>query len=163
VNGEPEGLVRAVVESAGLELVDVAFGPQGPRRVLRVTVDRDGGVDLDPIAQVSERISRRLDLEGFAPGPYSLEVSSPGLERPLRRPGDFARSVGERVKVKLTGAADGGRVVTGRILAAGEDEVRVDAGDGERAIRYDEISSARTVFDWPAAGQRAAAAKGVKR
>src|SRR5919106_3538082 len=86
---ELEAVVRPVVEAAGLELVDVTFRREAGRRILRVTVDREGGVDLGAISLVSERISRRLDVEGFEPGPYSLEVSSPGVERPLRRPADF--------------------------------------------------------------------------
>ena len=69
-----DGLVRTVVESAGLELVEVSFGREPGRRVLRVSVDRDGGVDLDAIAEVNRSLARRLDLEGFDPGPYSLEV-----------------------------------------------------------------------------------------
>jgi hypothetical protein len=81
-----EALVAPVVEAAGLNLVDVDMGREGKRRVLRVTVDREGGLDLDTIAEVSERVSRRLDLEGFDPGPYSLEVSSPGVERPRPPP-----------------------------------------------------------------------------
>ncbi len=83
---EAETLVRPVIEGAGLELVEVAFRRESGRRVLRVVVDRDGGVDLDTIADLSEKVSRRLDLEGFAPGPYALEVSSPGIERTLRTP-----------------------------------------------------------------------------
>ena len=97
-----EALLRPVVEAAGLELVDAAFTRENRRRVLRVTVDRDvaGGPDLDAIAEVSARISRRLDLEDFAPGPYTLEVSSPGVERPLRQPRDYERRVGDRVRVR---------------------------------------------------------------
>ena len=93
---EAEALVRPVIEGSGLELVDVAFRRESGRRVLRVVVDREGGVDLDTIAELAEKVSRRLDLEGFAPGPYALEVSSPGIERPLKLPRDFARRVGER-------------------------------------------------------------------
>ena len=102
---DAEELVRPVVEAAGLELVDVAFRRDSGRRVLRVTVDRPGGVDLDTISATSEKVSRRLDLEGFAPGPYALELSSPGLERPLKEPGDFRRRVGVRVKVKTVECA----------------------------------------------------------
>ena len=81
-----EALVGPVVESAGLELVDVSFRTEGGRRVVRVTVDREGGVDLDTISRTSEAISRRLDLEDAVAGSYALEVSSPGIERPLAFP-----------------------------------------------------------------------------
>ncbi|MBI4260991.1 MAG: ribosome maturation factor RimP, partial [Actinobacteria bacterium] len=145
---EVEALVRPVVESAGLELVEVGFRTEGGRRVLRVMVDRDGGVDLDTIARASERISRRLDLEDFAPGAYTLEVSSPGVERPLRSPGDFAGRVGEKVKVKTTEAVDGSRSHSGTLLAADDEGITVATESGERRIRHGEVASARTVFEW---------------
>ncbi|HSD48448.1 MAG TPA: ribosome maturation factor RimP, partial [Actinomycetota bacterium] len=108
-----EALVRPVVESSGLELWDVAFRGEGRRSVLRVSVDREGGVDLDTIADVSERLSRRLDLEDFGPRGYTLEVSSPGIERPLRTPWHFGRSVGQKVKVKTVAPIDGAKVQEG--------------------------------------------------
>ena len=145
---EVEALVRPVVESAGLELVEVSFRREGGRRILRVTVDRDGGVDLDAIASASQRISRRLDLEDFASGPYQLEVSSPGVERPLRQPRDFERRVGQKVKVRSSEAVEGFRTHTGLLLAADEDAITVDTEAGERRIPFDRIASARTVFEW---------------
>ncbi|HEV8571768.1 MAG TPA: ribosome maturation factor RimP [Actinomycetota bacterium] len=143
-----EQVVRPVVEAAGLELVDVAFGREGGRRVLRVTVDRDGGVDLDSIAEASERISRRLDVEDFDPGPYELQVSSPGVERLLRAAPDFARSVGERVRVRTAGRVEGARTHTGTLVSAGDREVTIATDGGDRTIEYEDIASARTVFDW---------------
>lgn len=138
-----EALVRPVVESDGLELVEVALGKESGRRVLRVTVDREGGLDLDTIALTSQKISRRLDLEGYSPGPYSLEVSTPGLERPLKTPRDFQRRVGDKVKVKVAGASH-----VGTLQAADERGVTVSADSGETVIAYAEILSARTVFEW---------------
>jgi ribosome maturation factor RimP len=149
-----EGAIRPVVESEGLELVEVSFGRGPDRGLLKVTVDRDGGVDLDTIGHVSERISRRLDLEGFDPGPYALEVSSPGLERPLRRPDEFEKRVGEKVKVKLARPVEGSRSVTGSIVEAGPREVRIATEDGERTVSFDDIASARTVFEWGAAPRK---------
>ena len=144
-----EGLVRSAVESAGLELVEVALHRGKGHQVLRVTVDREGGVDLDTIAQTSERISRRLDLEGFAPGPYALEVSSPGIERPLKEPRDFWRRLGETVKVKASWP-DGTQTLTGTLVAAGSDEIRIGTETGEHEVSYDAIVSARIVADWDA-------------
>ena len=143
-----EALVRPVVEQAGLELVDVAFLRESGHRVLRVTIDRDGGVDLDTISGTSERLSRRLDLEDELPGPYTLEVSSPGIERPLRTTRDFERRVGEKVKVKTSVPVDGSRTHSGTLTAASEDEVTVATDTGEHRITRKDISSARTVFDW---------------
>jgi len=143
-----EAVVAPVVEAAGLELVDVDLRHEGGRRVLRVTVDREQGVNLDAIAEVSERVSRRLDVEGFDPGPYALEVSSPGVERWLRRPSDYARRVGERVKVRTAEPVDGARTHTGTLVAAGEDEVTIATTAGERRVGYEDIVSAQVVVDW---------------
>ena len=143
-----EGVIGSVVEAAGLELVEVAFVREHGARILRVTVDREGGVDLEAIAQTSERVSRRLDLEGFESGPYSLEVSSPGLERPLRRPEDFARRVGEKVKVRVSHAVEGRRTFSGTIVGAGADHVKIATDGEERSVAFEHIVSARTVFEW---------------
>jgi ribosome maturation factor RimP len=147
-----EALVEPVVAAAGLELVDVTFRREGGGKILRVTIDRQGGVDLETIAEVSQRVSRRLDVEGFDPGPYSLEVSSPGVERPLRRPEDFSRRVGETVKVRTSEPVEGLVVHRGRLVAAGQDGVTIDTESGERTLAYGDIASARTVFEWGAPG-----------
>jgi ribosome maturation factor RimP len=140
---DAETLVRPVVEGAGLELVDVTFGRESGRRILRLTVDRDGGVDLDQISQISEKVSRRLDLEGFEPGPYALEVTTPGLERPLRTPGDFRRAIGERVRVRTADA-----VIEGPLRDADDDAITVAEPEGARVLRVADVRSARTVVDW---------------
>jgi ribosome maturation factor RimP len=142
---DAETLVRPVVEGAGLELVDVTFGREGGRRILRLTVDRDGGVDLDAISRISEKVSRRLDLEGFEPGPYSLEVTTPGLERPLRRPPEYRRAIGERVRVRV---ADG--AIEGDLVDADEERIRIAAAEGERVVPLADVASAKTVVDWDA-------------
>ena len=130
------------------ELVDVTFRREHGGKVLRVLIDREGGVDLEAISSVSERVSRRLDVEDFDPGPYSLEVSSPGLERPLRRPADFAKRIGEKVRVKTYEPVDGGRTHIGIIFSADDEQVTVATDAGERRLAYEIIASARTVFEW---------------
>ena len=162
-----EPVIKSVVEHDGLELVEVNFGMESGRRVLRVTIERpDGGLDLDAIAAESERISRRLDLEGFEPGPYSLDVSSPGLERPLRpqRPQDFIRRVGSRVKIRVAAAGERAETLTGTIAGADQQGVTVASGSGERRVSYADILRARTVFDWgDAKRQSNEAREGVNR
>jgi ribosome maturation factor RimP len=147
---EAETLIRPVIEGSGLELVDVAFRRESGRRVLRVVVDREGGVDVDTIAELAEKVSRRLDVEGFAPGPYALEVSSPGIERSLKLPRDFARRVGDNVKVKTTTPIEGRTNITGELVSADDDGIAVAAAGGELHVRYADIASARTVVDWDA-------------
>ena len=147
---EAETLIRPVIEGSGLELVDVAFRRESGRRVLRVVVDREGGVDVDTIAELAEKVSRRLDVEGFAPGPYALEVSSPGIERSLKLPRDFARRVGDNVKVKTTTPIEGRTNITGELVSADDDGIVIAAAGGELRVRHADIASARTVVDWDA-------------
>ena len=139
-----------MVEGAGLELVEVSYRRESGRPVLRVVVDRDGGVDLDTIAETSEKLSRRLDLEGFGRGSYHLEVSSPGIERPLKTPEHFRRFVGSNVKLKTAVLVDGQRVHQGLLLEADEQGASVEVQGTPRRIDYADLASARTVVDWDA-------------
>ena len=104
-----ETLVRPVVEGAGLELYEVVFRGESGRQILRVTVDRAGGVDLDTLGTVSEKLSRRLDLEDFGRGRYELEVSTPGIERPLKAPAHFrlaSQALGREITWQKTPEAE---------------------------------------------------------
>lgn len=158
---ELEEVIRSVVEADGLELVEASFGREGGRRVLRVTVDREGGVDLDAIARTSERLSRRLDATDAVPGPaYTLEVGSPGVERPLRSARDFRRHVGERVRVRTAQPVEGSRTHTGELVGADEEAVTVETDRGRVRVGYGEVTSARTVFEW---GSQARGAGGGRK
>ena len=144
-----EALVRPVVEAAGLELWEVTYRKEGGRMVLRIAVDREGGVDVDTLSATSERVSRRLDLEAFSPrAPYALEVTSPGLERTLREPRHFLRSVGRAARITTSGPVDGETVHEGPILRADDASVTLATPAGERVLPYDRIASARTTFAW---------------
>jgi ribosome maturation factor RimP len=142
-----------VVTELGLALYDVEVSGQGRGRVLRVLVDREGGVDLAAIADATQAISPLLDaepLDAVINGPYALEVSSPGLERPLRTPLHFTSAVGETVSVKTRAVDDhGARRVRGVIETADDTgfELLVDDGSHER-FAYDQVTQARTVFEW---------------
>jgi ribosome maturation factor RimP len=141
--------IEPVLATLGLEVFDVQLTGAGRASTVRVIVDRDGGVDLDAITAASERIQPALDDLG----PYALEVSSPGLERPLRRPEHFRRAVGETVSVKVRDADGEVRRLRGELVAADERGITVDAGDtnGGEHVEYDQIIKARTVFEWGAA------------
>lgn len=133
-------LIEPVLAAGGFELVDVQFA----RGALQVFVDRPGGIDLDAVAAVSTTVSQLLDEADPVPGAYTLEVSSPGLERPLRRPEHFRRFLGTTVAVKTRPKVEGERRLQGPLDAA-DDEGIVVAG---RRLRYDEVERARTVFEW---------------
>jgi ribosome maturation factor RimP len=143
--------VEAVVVAHGLELYDVELAGPNRSRSLRVLVDRDGGVDLETISGVSEALSRVLDtdpaLAPALPGRYTLEVSSPGLERRLRTPDHFRRAVGGTVSIK-TSTGDAGLRRRGRLVAADDDSVDVEFDTGREHLAYADVAQARTVFEW---------------
>lgn len=142
-------LLAPTVVGAGLELVDVEVRPG----LVRVTVDAaDGGAELDAISEVTRAVSVVLDAHDPMPGRrYTLEVSSPGVERPLRDPRHFARAVGEKVTLRTRTGGEGERRFTGTLTSA-DDTGFVLAGDGlgpeGRRFVYDDIDRARTVFEW---------------
>jgi ribosome maturation factor RimP len=137
-------LLRAHVEAAGCELYDVIWAPG----LLRVLVDREGGIDLNTITDLSQAFSRTLDTAepDPLPGRYTLEVSSPGLERQLRAPAHYRRFVGSLLNVKLTAAAagDGDRRLRAPLEAADDEGFTV----GGRRLSYDDVDLAMTVFEW---------------
>ena len=149
--------VRAVVEQplsdAGFELVDVER--KGP--VLALTVDRAGGVDLEAVTEATRLVNDLLDRHDLVGVKTTLEVSSPGIERPLRTPAHFKRFVGTEVAVKAKPGTGGERRLTGPLEVA-DDEGVVVAG---RRLAYADIDKARTVFVWPGreAGQKASPKK----
>ena len=116
-------LLTADVQAAGFDLEDVAVNRAGSRSVVRIVVDRDGGLDLDAVADVSRAISEVLDgHDGVLPGAYSLEVTSPGVDRPLTEPRHWRRNLGRLVIVTRAGTPD----LTGRVTAADDRSVTVD-------------------------------------
>jgi ribosome maturation factor RimP len=140
-------VVEPVVAAEGVELFDLEQA--GP--VLRVTIDHEGGVDIDAIARVTRAVSRSLDEHDPITGQYTLEVSSPGLERPLRTPAHFRWAVGRDVSVKTVPDHPAGRRLTGRLAAADDSGITLEPADrpGEPVtIAYRDIEKARTVFAW---------------
>jgi ribosome maturation factor RimP len=126
-----------------LELVDVQVARERGRTILRIAVDKGGGVTLDDCAEASELIGHVLEREDVMPGPYVLEVMSPGLDRPLKRPEDFRRSVGKRVLVKLQQPFEGRTAYSGILRRAGEDSIELDMGDELIEFKYDGLAAAR--------------------
>ena len=146
---EVRDLAEAVVARRSLDLWDVTIEGRPGASVFKVFVDAGGGVDLDTLAEVSEEISRGLDLRDPVPGRYTLEVSSPGLERTLKLPAHFSRSVGKKVIVKTRERlVNNSHRLEGVIASTDDDAVMLRTGSDEVAVRYDEIRAARTVFEW---------------
>ena len=144
-------LVAPLTESASVDLYDV----EHHGAVLRVLVDADDGIDLDAIARLSRSVSRALDEHDLIPGRYTLEVSSPGLERPLRTPEHFRGAAGSEVRVKTLASFDGPRRMTGILERVTDDGVDLRLTDGAVCwIAYEQLASARTVFEWGSGPQR---------
>jgi ribosome maturation factor RimP len=139
------GLVAPLVESADLALYDLELAGG----VLTVLVDAPGGAGIDAISRLARAVSRTLDEHDPIEGRYTLEVSSPGLERPLRTPAHFTGAVGSTVKVKTRPGVEGDRRVEGTVTAADDTSVTVRDVDGvDRTLVYDDIERARTTFQW---------------
>jgi ribosome maturation factor RimP len=137
-------LIDPIVADLGVDLFDLEFGGSQ----LRVTIDRPGGVDMEAVAATTRAISRMLDEADPIAGKFTLEVSSPGLERVLRTPEHYAWAVGQKVAVKTVPTFDGDRRVTGTIRRADDRVVVIATTDGEHEFGYDDIEKARTVFEW---------------
>lgn len=146
---EVKDLAEAVTRRRSLRLWDVEVGGRPGQSVLKVYVDAEGGVDLDTVAEVSEELSRGLDLRDPIPGRYTLEVSTPGLERTLKSSEHFRLSVGRAVVLKtINPLVDNSHRIDGEIASADDRGVVLKVGDDEVVVPYEEIKSARTVFEW---------------
>jgi ribosome maturation factor RimP len=142
-------LLVPLLEDRGLHLYDVELHGAS----LVVAVDGPSGVDLDTLGEATAAISRALDDADPIAGRYTLEVTSPGLERRLRTPEHFAAAVGETVSVRTLPGTPGARRVTGRLTVAGAEGIEladVAETDGPLHVAYGDIERARTVFAWGA-------------
>jgi ribosome maturation factor RimP len=139
-------LCQPVADDLGIELYDV----ERAGGILRVTVDQPGGIPLDKVAEATRRISRLLDEYDPLPGRYTLEVSSPGLERNLRTPAHFTWAIGRLTSIRTRHAGEDLRRFRAIVLSADDDgvEVRLEEGGDTRRFAYGEIDKARTVFEW---------------
>lgn len=132
-------LLGPVVSAAGLDLEDVVVRPAGRRLLVQVFVDKDGGVDLDDVARVSQDVSAKLDeSDALGDGPYTLEVGSPGVDRPLTLPRHWRRAVGRLVAVTLSS----GETFTGRLVALTGDDAQLDTDTGTRTIAIAAVTRA---------------------
>jgi ribosome maturation factor RimP len=133
-------LLRPPLADSGLDVEAVEISSAGRRRVVRVLVDKDGGVTLDDLAEATRVVGARLDdTDTLGERPYTLEVTSPGIDRPLTEPRHWRRNVGRLVSLTL---ADG-EVATGRILQADDATATVDVVGGPRQIGYAHVAKAR--------------------
>ena len=155
-------VLAPVVHAAGADLESVRISSAGRRRLLRVYVDADGGVGLDEIALISRELSARLDATGaMGEAPYTLEVSSPGVDRPLTQPRHWRRATGRLVKVTLVAAGQDGAAapvtppragrpaeVEGRVVTASDHGVTLEIGGERREFSYPELGPGRVQVEF---------------
>lgn len=143
-------LVTPIIKAGDFELVDVEYVKEGADFYLRVYADKPGGITIDDCVSISRALEERLDAEDRIKDAYILEVSSPGLTRPLKKEKDFARSIGKLVDVKLYRQVNNSKELTGVLMAYNEEEVQLMLDDGdaheELTINRKDISMIRLAF-----------------
>lgn len=136
------------LEAEGVELDDLDVRGSGNGRIVRITVDAPGGIGVDRIAQLSRGMSRLLDEDDSVSGSYTLEVSSPGLERRLRRPSHYQKAVGRELDVRTVEEIDGAQRHRGVLVELDDGALRLGVDGATRVIPIQSITQARTVFRW---------------
>ncbi len=141
-------LLEPVVTGLGYELVEIEYQPNPKHGVLRIFIDQPDGIQLDDCQEVSNQVSALLDVEDPIPGHYNLEVSSPGLDRPLNKVEDFERFTGEMVKIKTGMAIDGQRNFKGLLRGIEGDDITIEFDGKQVSLPLASIEKARLVPDF---------------
>ncbi len=145
-NEQLNELLRPVVESMGYELVGVEFHPNSVNALVRIYIDKPDGIELDDCVAVNEQVSGVLDVEDPIPSKYTLEISSPGLDRPLFNLADFERFIGGQVKIRLSRPLERQRNFKGEILAVEGEVITIKSFDEKVAeLNFNNIEVARLI------------------
>lgn len=144
---EVRQVVEPILESQGFELVDLEYQRESQGWVLRIYLDRQGEVSLDDCAGISHEVGAVLEVKDLIPSAYILEVSSPGLTRPLKKPEDFNRFRNQMVKIKLYEPLDGRRNFKGTLLGLEGDRVRVEVEQRVYELPLQRIAKANLEID----------------
>lgn len=143
-----EELVAPMADQLGAELLEVEVKGQKGRRLVRIIADHPDGLDVDHIATLSREVGDALESRDLIAGSYTLEVTSPGADRPLRRGRDFERNVGREVRVVRTADAKGPRELTGEVVAATDDDVTLTIEQAEIILPLAEVDHGKVVLPW---------------
>ena len=142
------GFLQPILDELGLKLWDVVFSKEGKEYYLSAFIDKPGGVNVEDCEAVSCRMNEILDREDYIKEPYTFVVSSPGLDRPLKRERDFMNSVGRDVELRTYKAIDGMKEFRGILKGYDKDSVTIDTGDKEQTFSWKDISLIRLAFDF---------------
>lgn len=141
---ELEENIKITVEGCGVKLYDIVTLKENSMNVFRIYITSEEGINLDKCAEVSRTLSPLLDVYEPLAGKYNLEVSSPGIERKLKKPIHFQSSINEKVKIKNFDKD----IIDGKIISADDEKVQLETKDGVTLVNYEDISSASTYFEW---------------
>jgi ribosome maturation factor RimP len=147
-----ESLVEPILEQLGYELVDVEYVSSYGRWILRLFVDKEGGVTIGDCARISEELGDLIDVKEFIRHQYSLEVSSPGLDRPLRKERDLSRALGKKVKVRMAAPVEGRRNFTGILLRYGDGILHLEVDGQEVALSWPDVAKANLIYEFKSTG-----------
>ncbi|AGB40674.1 hypothetical protein Halha_0701 [Halobacteroides halobius DSM 5150] len=140
-------LVKPIVANKGLELVDVEYQKEGENWILRIYIDKEDGVTLENCQDVSRELSTQLDVEDPIDHSYMLEVSSPGIDRPLKKDKDFTRFTGELVEVSTYAPVNGKKELTGELLGLEEDSIKLKVDDEEILIPRSKVAQTKLAVE----------------
>ncbi len=141
-------LVGPVLEASGFELVDVEYTSKYGKRILRLYVDKTGGVTLEDCAQASREVGDLIDVKNIIEHGYVLEVSSPGLNRPLKKEKDLLRALGKKIKVQMAAPVEGRRNFTGKLKSFEGGVLGLEIESGLVALRWSDVGKANLVYDF---------------
>lgn len=143
-----EAMVQPYLNDNGFELVDIEYIKEGSNWFLRIFVDKEDGIDIDECGRISEYVSEQLDNNDPISGAYFLEVSSPGAERPLKKPEDVSKAVGKYVFLTTYEPIDGSKEFEGTLLSFDGETVLISVGKKEHVIPYNKVAGARLAIQF---------------
>ena len=148
IRRQVEELSESLVVAEGMELVDLEYRREGPRWMLRLFIDKEGGVTVEDCARISRELGDLLDVKDIIPQTYVLEVSSPGLNRRVRKKEDFSRFAGQKVQLWLVAPRDGRRKIVGELIGVEGEEVVVAAIEGRFSVALKDIDKANLIYEF---------------
>ncbi|MBQ3527058.1 MAG: ribosome maturation factor RimP [Clostridia bacterium] len=148
IAGTVRDLVSPVADELGYMLWDVEYVKEGADMILRITIDKPEGVDIEDCEKMARAIDPIIDEADPIEVSYKMEVSSPGIERALTRPEHFAACMGEKIEVKLYAPVDGKKQIVGILFAADDKTVTVKVDEAEVVLEKSAVAKVSTVFDW---------------
>ncbi len=146
IEGKVESLVKPIIEKLGYKLYDVEYVKEGKDYYLRIFIDKENGIGLEDCENVTNAINDSLDKADYIKTEYFLEVSSPGVERVLRKPEHFKENIGKDVEIKLFKPIDGKKQIIGKLLKFDEEKIYIETDEEEKEIKKEQIAQIKTKY-----------------